>query len=221
MALPYPFVQQVLKQSGYKGGVEYRLFLSRDVDLAELKAHMCWLKLPEGTARPIPQQHHRLKDRPWFAGILTGDKDNHIGVRVWGGPVLPEVRLEIAHCLGISAPPQVTTARRGPAGSPKRSHQSFWRRSQGDEHLPPSEIRDGSPRPRCGAHESASRLGGFQNACRRHTASRQRVVRATVRQQYRTMGRNAVLPAVTGCPKPEDTMAVDVEAGDSADADLL
>uniref|UniRef100_A0A7S4LEV1 Uncharacterized protein n=1 Tax=Eutreptiella gymnastica TaxID=73025 RepID=A0A7S4LEV1_9EUGL len=48
----------------------------------------------------------------------------------------------------------------------------------------------------------------------------QRVVRATVRQQYRTLGRNA-LPAVTGCPNPEDTMAVDVEAGDSADADLL
>ena len=51
--------------------------------------------------------------------------------------------------------------------------------------------------------------------------SRQRVVRATFRQQYRTVGRNAVLPAVTGCPKLEDTMAVDVEAGDSADADLL
>ena len=49
----------------------------------------------------------------------------------------------------------------------------------------------------------------------------QRVVRATVRQQYRTVGRNAVLPAVTGCPKPEDTMAVDVEAGDSADPDVL
>ena len=98
-------MQEVLKQSGYKGCVEYRLFLSRDVYLAELKAHMCWLKLAEGTARPIPQQHHRLKDRLWFAGILMGNKDNRIGVRVWGGPVLPEVRQEIAHCLGNSAPP--------------------------------------------------------------------------------------------------------------------
>ena len=158
MALPYPFVQQVLKQSGYKGCVEYRLFLGRDVDLAELKAHICWLKLPEGTMRPIPQQHHRLKDRPWFAGILAGDKENRIGVRMWGGPVLPEVRPEIAHCLGISVPPQgnycarvwvwpdLRPCLRGPAGSPTRSHQSFWCGSQGDEHPPPSEIRDGSPR---------------------------------------------------------------------------
>ena len=38
MALPYPFAKQVLKHSGYKEGVEYRLFLSQDVDLAELKA---------------------------------------------------------------------------------------------------------------------------------------------------------------------------------------
>ena len=35
------------------------------------------------------------------------------------------------------------------------------------------------------------------------------------------VGRNAVLPAVTGCPKPEDTMAVDVEIGANIDADLL
>ena len=55
MALPYFFVHQVLKQSGYKEGVEYRLFLSRDVHLAKLEAHMCWLKLPKGTKRPIPQ----------------------------------------------------------------------------------------------------------------------------------------------------------------------
>ena len=49
----------------------------------------------------------------------------------------------------------------------------------------------------------------------------QRVVRVTVLQQYRTVGRNAVLPAVTRCPKPEDTLAVDVEAGDNADTNLL
>ena len=88
--------------------MEYKFFLSRDVNLAELKAHMCWLKLPEGTTQPIPQQHHRLKDRPWFDGILAGGKENRIGVRVWGDPVLPEVKQEIAqklHTVWVFLPP--------------------------------------------------------------------------------------------------------------------
>ena len=39
--------------------------------------------------------------------------ENHIGVCVWGGLVLPEMRQEIANYLGIFAPPppKVTTAR--------------------------------------------------------------------------------------------------------------
>ena len=64
MTFPYPFVQEIRKQSKCRGGMEYGLFFSKDVDLAGLKAHMCWLKLLEGAVRPISKKHQKLKDTP-------------------------------------------------------------------------------------------------------------------------------------------------------------
>ena len=30
---------------------------------------------------------------------------------MWGGPVLPDIRQEITHCLGVNIPPLVTAVR--------------------------------------------------------------------------------------------------------------
>ena len=91
--------------------MQYKLLLSMDVDLAWLKVHMCWLKLLEGTTRPNHQQHHKLKDRPWFTGILTRNKENRIRIRVWrvlcyqkSGRELHTISVFVQH-------PQVTSAR--------------------------------------------------------------------------------------------------------------
>ena len=109
MALPYPLVQQVLKQSSAREGVEYRLFLSKDVKIEGLQAHMCWVKLLE--AKPIAQLHQAPAGQPWFAGLLSGDKPDRVGVRVWGGPVQQQVRAEIASLLGIKFQAPTTTVR--------------------------------------------------------------------------------------------------------------
>ena len=90
MALSYQLVQQVLKQSSAREGVEYWLFLSKDVKIEGLQAHMCWVKLPE--AKPIAKLHQALAGQPRFAGLLSGDKPDRVGVRVWGGRVQQQVR---------------------------------------------------------------------------------------------------------------------------------
>ena len=107
MALPYPLVQQVLKQSSAREGVEYRLFLSKDVKIEGLQAHMCWVKLPE--AKPSAQLHQALAGLPWFAGLLSGDKLDRVGVRVRGGPVQQQVRAENGSLLGIKFQAPKTT----------------------------------------------------------------------------------------------------------------
>ena len=197
---------------------------------------MCWLKLPEGTERPIPQQHHGLQDRVWFAGILSGDKENRIGVRVWGGLVLPKIRQEIAHCLGICVPPLITAARvygysltLGLASGDQQVAQREATKVFGPEvtvvstrHLQRSRlvppVYDVEPK---GVPVGWEGPKPPTNDTRLQKKSWQKVVTTTIRQQYRSVGKNATLPAVVGYVKPADSMVVDVEATDSANTDLL
>ena len=52
------------------------------------------------------------------------------------------------YCARVWVRPNLRPCLRGPAGSPTRSHQSFWRECEGDEHPPPTRIRDGSSNSR-------------------------------------------------------------------------
>ena len=103
--------KQVLCSSGKIVGLEYRLFMSKTIDVDDLKANMVWVKLPPSNKRSISEQWRRLSKQPWFAGLMAGDKDDRLGVRVWGGAVLPETREEIAGLLGIQLTPPVTRVR--------------------------------------------------------------------------------------------------------------
>ena len=111
MVLPAPMVKQVLCNSGKVTGAEYRLFMNKDTDVDTLKANMVWVKLPQNTNRAISDHWKRLHKQPWFAGLIAGDRADRLGVRVWGGPVIPDTRQEIATLLGILLTPPVTRVR--------------------------------------------------------------------------------------------------------------
>ena len=63
--------------NGAQAGVEYRLYLSKDIKVGELRAHMCRVKQPEQAVKPINVLHQSLC--PWFTGLLAGDKPDSLG----------------------------------------------------------------------------------------------------------------------------------------------
>ena len=85
VVLPAPMAKQVLCSSGKIVGLEYRPFMSKTIDVDDLKANMVWVKLPPSNKRSISEQWRRLCKQPWFAGLMAGAKDDRLGVRVWGG----------------------------------------------------------------------------------------------------------------------------------------
>ena len=82
VVLPAPTAKQMLCSSGKVVGLEYRLFMSKTIDVDDLKANMVWVKLPPSNKRSISEQWRRLCNQPWFAGLMAGDKDDRLGVRV-------------------------------------------------------------------------------------------------------------------------------------------
>ena len=62
--------------------------MSKTIDVDDLKANMVWVKLPLSNKRSISEQWRRLSKQPWFAALMAGDKDDRLGVRVWGGGCL-------------------------------------------------------------------------------------------------------------------------------------
>ena len=85
--------------------------MNKDTDVDTLKANMVWVKLPQNANRAISDHWKRLHKQPWFAGLIAGDRADRLGVRVWGGPVIPDTRQEIANLLGIFLTPPVTRVR--------------------------------------------------------------------------------------------------------------
>ena len=80
VVLPAPMAKQMLCSSGKIVGLEYRLFMSKTIDVDDLKANMVWVKLPPSNKRSISEQWRRLSKQPWFAGLMAGDKDDRLGV---------------------------------------------------------------------------------------------------------------------------------------------
>ena len=229
IVLPAPMAKQVLCNSGKVTGLEYRLFMSKDVDADDLQANMVWVKLPSSNKRSIAEQWRKLSKQPWFAGLIAGDKEDRLGVRVWGGPVLPEVREEIAGLLGIQLAPPVTRVRvRGygiSMGLVSGSQSAAQR--EADRVFGPKTVtvtrcqhlrHSGLVNPvfdlditgvppgwdGCTAPASDSRMP----VRRWH-----RCLRKSTGPLYTPIGKKSVLPAVQGCAVPEDEEMEDSPPG--------
>ena len=229
VVLPAPMAKQVLCSSGKIVGLEYRLFMSKTVDVDDLKANMVWVKLPPSNKRSISEQWRRLSKQPWFAGLMAGDKDDRLGVRVWGGAVLPETREEIAGLLGIQLTPPVTRVRvRGygismglVSGSQSAAQREADRvfgantvKVQRCQHLKHSGLINpvfdmditGVPPDweGCTAPAKDSRMP----VRRWHLC-----LRKSTGPSYTPVGKNTTLPAIQGCVLPDDEEMEDSPAG--------